>query len=182
MKKHSTDLPEVYLLELPKFEDDRGFFVESYNRATLADLGINTIFVQDNHSLSNANVIRGMHFQSAPGQAKLVRCIRGQVFDVVVDINPNSPTFKKWVGVVLSPERNNAIYIPETGYAHGFAVIAGPAEVQYKCSSFYNPATEKTLRYNDPEVGITWMMDKNKIILSERDKAGLPLEEVCKLF
>jgi len=177
MKKIETELLGVYIIEHPIFNDSRGSFTESYNQAKFAELGISCIFVQDNHSTSQTNVIRGLHYQVGEGQIKLVRCIKGKIIDVVVDIRPNSPTFKKWISIQLSSEDNRLVFIP-AGLAHGFCVIDGPAEVQYKCSSFYDSQLEKTIRYNDSSLNIQWPI--NDPIISDRDRDAPTLEEVCK--
>ena len=177
MKRIDTELSGVYIIEHPIFQDNRGSFTESYNQAKFTELGINCLFVQDNHSTSQVNVIRGLHYQIGEGQMKLVRCTKGTIIDIIVDIRPNSPTFKKWINVELSSEDNRLVFIP-AGFAHGFCVIAGPAEVQYKCSSFYDPNLEKTIRYNDSSLNIQWPIDNP--IISDRDRDASTLEEACK--
>jgi len=174
MKRQETLLPGVLLLELAKHADSRGFFTESYSERTFTELGIRTKFVQDNHSLSQKGVVRGLHFQSAPGQVKLVRCTRGEILDIVADINPHSLTYRKWIAVKLSPKLSNMLYIPGC-YAHGFAVLKGPAEVQYKCSTFYNASIEKTIKYDDLELNINWRV-KNPIV-SDRDSNAPSLQQ-----
>jgi dTDP-4-dehydrorhamnose 3,5-epimerase len=133
--------------------DERGFFTETYRRSAYADLGIGEEFVQDNHSRSRQGVVRGMHFQ--PGQAKLVRCARGQILDVLVDIRPGSPTFGQWEGYTIGETGGEQVYCPD-GFAHGFCVLSEVADVVYKVSTYYDPAIESGFRYDDPEVGIDW--------------------------
>jgi dTDP-4-dehydrorhamnose 3,5-epimerase len=133
--------------------DERGFFVETYRRSTYAAIGIGEEFVQDNHSRSRRGIVRGMHFQA--GQAKLVRCARGEILDVVVDIRPRSTTFGRWESAVLSDENGHQLYCPD-GFAHGFAVVSELADVVYKVSSYYDPEAESGFRYDDPSVGVEW--------------------------
>ena len=133
--------------------DERGFFQETYRRQAFAELGIHEDFVQDNHSRSRRGVLRGMHFQ--PGQAKLVRCARGAILDVVVDIRPGSPSFGRWEGVELDDQTHRQLYVPD-GFAHGFCVLSEVADVLYKVSTYYDPAVESGFRFDDPEVGIEW--------------------------
>ncbi len=155
------------ILEPAIHRDDRGYFLESWRRSTLADLGIKVDFLQDNHSHSVKGVVRGLHFQKTPGMAKLVRCTQGRVWDVVVDIRPDSPTFGEWAGVELDGESHRMIYVP-IGFAHGFAVLSETADVQYKCSSTYDPAAEGGLLWNDPSLAIDWKVTNP--ILSPRDE------------
>jgi dTDP-4-dehydrorhamnose 3,5-epimerase len=147
--------------------DPRGFFVETYREARLAELGVRERWVQDNHSRSARAVLRGMHFQLGDGQAKLVRCARGAIFDVVVDVRPASPTLGRWESVELDDENGHSLYIP-TGFAHGFCVTSDLADVTYKCSSYYDPAVERGFAYDDPEVGIEW--PEPAPVVSERDR------------
>lgn len=148
------------------FRDDRGFFLESYNEKRYRSIGIDCCFVQDNHSLSKKGTLRGLHYQSTPGQAKLIRVSRGRVFDVAVDLRTDSPTFGRWEGVYLDAESREQMFIP-LGFAHGFCVVSEQAEVLYKVSSVYNPATECTLKWDDPELGVKWPLSQP--ILSQRD-------------
>jgi dTDP-4-dehydrorhamnose 3,5-epimerase len=170
------DLPLAGLkLIKPKvFRDDRGFFVETYQAARYVDM---PTFVQDNHSRSTRGTVRGLHFQSTPGQAKLLRAATGRIFDVAVDIRPDSPTFGKWHGVYLDGEAHEQLYVP-IGFAHGFAVVSDVADVCYKCSAPYDPKTEKGFRWNDPDVGVQWPVDDP--VLSRRD-AEAPLLSELKL-
>lgn len=170
------DLPLAGLkLIRPKvFRDDRGFFVETYQASRYDGM---PVFVQDNHSKSTRGTVRGLHFQSTPGQAKLLRCATGRIFDVAVDIRPDSPTFGKWHGVYLDAETHEQLYVP-IGFAHGFAVVSDTADVCYKCSAPYDPATEKGFRWDDPAVGVEWPVDAP--VLSKRD-AEAPLLAELKL-
>jgi dTDP-4-dehydrorhamnose 3,5-epimerase len=153
--------------------DARGFFVETYRRNLYAELGIAEEFVQDNHSRSRRGVVRGMHFQ--PGQAKLVRCARGEILDVLVDIRPGSPTFGQWEGFTLGEEGGEQLYCPD-GFAHGFCVLSEVADVVYKVSTYYDPSAEAGFRYDDPDVGIEWpAVDLHP---SQRDKAAPSLAEL----
>ena len=154
------------------FADDRGFFLESYREAAYRAAGIDVAFVQDNHSRSQARTLRGMHFQSAPGQAKLVRVVSGKIFDVAVDIRPDSPTFGQWYGIELDAVTHRQLFVP-VGFAHGFCVLSETADVAYKVSSYYDPRAEHTFSYADPEVGIRWPVTDP--ILSPRDRDAPPL-------
>jgi dTDP-4-dehydrorhamnose 3,5-epimerase len=174
-----TSIPGVKLINPEVFEDDRGFFMESYNRRRFADAGIDCEFVQDNHSRSRRGVLRGLHYQLRHGQAKLVRATRGRVFDVVVDIRRGSPSFGRWVGYELSESNRLQIFAP-AGFAHGFLVLSEIAEFQYKCSDFYDADDERGLPWNDPGLGIEWPLDRAEPTLSSRDQAWLPLAEVAE--
>lgn len=162
--------PIAGLLQLkPRlFHDGRGWFLESYNRETFLKAGIEETFVQDNHSQSVKGTLRGLHFQSTPGQAKLIRCTRGAVWDVAVDIRPGSPTFGTHFGVELREEVPLQVLIP-IGFAHGFLVLSETAEVQYKCSNVYNGATETGIAWDDPDLGVQWPLGGMVPTLSERD-------------
>ncbi|MCB1107102.1 MAG: dTDP-4-dehydrorhamnose 3,5-epimerase [Chlamydiia bacterium] len=151
------------------FRDGRGFFLESHQVERYHEGGIDTPFVQDNHSYSVQGTIRGMHFQSEPGQAKLVRVAVGRIYDVIVDVRPDSPTFGKWEGVYLDDQTHQQLFIP-VGFAHGFCVVSPEAHVLYKASAPYNSETEKGFRFDDPEVGIKWPV--KEAIISERDRAN----------
>jgi dTDP-4-dehydrorhamnose 3,5-epimerase len=156
--------------------DPRGFFLETYRRSTLAELGIEDEFVQDNQSRSRAGVLRGMHFQ--PGMAKLVRCARGSIYDVLVDVRRGSPTFGQWEGIELSDENHHVLYCPD-GFAHGFCVLSEVADVVYKTSSYYDPALDGGFAYDDPAVGIEWP-GANELIVSARDAAAPSLAQVTE--
>ncbi|MDR1997834.1 MAG: dTDP-4-dehydrorhamnose 3,5-epimerase [Candidatus Margulisbacteria bacterium] len=167
-----TEFPGLYILEPKVFPDSRGFFLESYNQKDLSAAGLNAVFVQDNHSCSVRGALRGLHFQN-PGfaQTKLVRCTRGDVYDVAVDLRQNSPTFKKWLGLLLSAENKRQFYIPK-GFAHGFAVLSETAEFQYKCDAYYAPQAEAGILWNDPDLKIDWQI--REPVISEKDRK-LPL-------
>ena len=162
------------LIQPQVFKDERGFFIESYNQERYAEFGISEVFVQDNHSLSSQGSLRGMHFQSFPGQGKLIRVIQGTIFDAVVDIRPGSSTFGEWAGVELDAESHQQLWIPN-GFAHVFCVLSETAEVLYKVTSLYNPTTEKGFAWNDPDIGIEWPVENP--MLSDRDKSAPPFSE-----
>lgn len=168
-------LPGVKKIKLRDFSDSRGFFQETYRKPVYVKNGILCDFVQDNHSFSEKGTLRGMHYQSQPGQAKLVTPIVGTIYDVFVDIRPASPTFGKWSAATLSSENHEQIFIP-AGYAHGFAVLSESAHVCYKVSTVFDPATECTFRYDDPAIGIEWPFDHP--ILSEKDALAPTLGEL----
>ena len=155
--------------------DERGFFLESFRADALAETGIDTVFVQDNHSRSRSGIVRGMHFQ--PGQTKLVRCARGAIFDVIVDIRPQSPTFGRWDGYELNDETHHQLLVPD-GFAHGFCVLSDVADVAYKVSTYYDPGAEGGFRFDDPEVGIEWPIAPDQLITSARDRAAPLLSEI----
>jgi len=169
------------LLEIrpPRFGDDRGFFSEVWREDRLAEAGVTVRFVQDNHSYSKARgVLRGMHYQLAPAaQDKLVRVSRGSIFDVAVDIRPDSPTFGRWAGVVLSAAEWNQLFIPK-GFAHGFVTLEDETEVIYKASAVYAPDLERTVRFDDPAIGIDWPIDTSSVILSDKDRAAPLLTQI----
>ena len=156
--------------------DSRGFFAETYRESALAELGIRETWVQDNHSRSARGVVRGLHLQLGEGQAKLVRCVRGSIFDVVVDLRADSPTYGEWEGVELDDAGLRQLYVP-VGFAHGFCVTSDVADVVYKCSSYYQPEVERTIRYDDPEIGVEWPLEE--LSASERDAAAPLLSEVA---
>jgi dTDP-4-dehydrorhamnose 3,5-epimerase len=173
MKKVPTSLPGVFILEPKAFGDERGFFLESYNRRTFEELGILDEFVQDNHSLSRRHVLRGLHYQIRQPQAKLVRVVEGEILDVVVDLRRSSPHFGKWEGVRLSGENKRMLWIP-VGFAHGFRVASERAHVVYKASDYYAPEHERTLVWNDPQMKIDWELESEPIV-SAKDQRGVPL-------
>ena len=179
MKVSKTKLEGVLLIEPDVYQDERGFFFESYNFRRYAEHGIRTNFVQDNHSRSVKNTLRGLHYQINPGQDKLVRVIMGEVFDVAVDIRFGSPTFGQWVGYYLSAENKLQMYIP-VGFAHGFCVVSEVAEFEYKCSDYYSPPDERGIMWNDPDLGINWPV-KNPI-LSPKDRQNTPFRKIEKNF
>jgi dTDP-4-dehydrorhamnose 3,5-epimerase len=166
MRRLETRLEGPLLIEPAVHGDARGFFQETYRRSALAELGIHDDWVQDNHSRSRRGVLRGMHFQ--PGMAKLVRCARGAVFDVVVDVRPGSPAFAGWEAFELDDENHRQLYVPD-GFAHGFCVLSDSADVLYKCSTYYDPVRESGFRFDDPEVGIGWP-EGLELEVSERDQ------------
>jgi dTDP-4-dehydrorhamnose 3,5-epimerase len=167
-----TAIPEVLLIEPKVYGDERGFFMETYQAARFADAGICVDFVQDNHSGSAQGILRGLHYQIRQPQGKLVRVVAGEVFDVAVDLRRSSPNFGRWVGQRLSASNRLQIWIPP-GFAHGFYVLTGWAEVVYKATDFYAPEWERTLQWNDPEVGIVWpLLEGQPPILSEKDAQG----------
>lgn len=166
-----TSLPEVLILEPKVFGDDRGFFYESFNAKTFEqETGLKPQFVQDNHSRSVKNVLRGLHYQIQQPQAKLVRVVVGEVFDVVVDIRASSPNFGEWVGVHLSAENKRQLWVPE-GFAHGFVVTSDYAEFLYKTTDYYAPQHERSLLWSDPEIGILWSINTPPM-LSKKDAVG----------
>lgn len=178
MKVIKTDIEGVFIIEPIVFEDERGYFFESYNQADLKKQGIDYNFIQDNQSKSKYGTIRGIHFQKGEfSQAKLVRVLEGTVLDVAVDLRKNSPTFGKHVAVELSAENKRQLMIPR-GFGHGFSVLSETAVFAYKCDNVYNKASECGIRYNDPTLNIDWKIDENKAILSEKDKHNFLLEEV----
>ena len=175
IKKISTSLPDVYILEPRVFGDERGFFLESYNERVFAAIGIDARFVQDNHSRSAQNVLRGLHYQLKNTQGKLVRVVEGEVLDVAVDLRRSSATFGKCAAVYLSDENKRMLWIPP-GFAHGFLVRSPSADVLYKATDYYAPEHERTLAWNDPELQIQWELTGQPIV-SAKDQQGLPLRQ-----
>lgn len=176
-----TILPEVILIEPRVFEDQRGFFMETYHQAKFRQGGITAEFVQDNHSGSQRGILRGLHYQIRQPQGKLVRAVVGRVFDVAVDIRRGSPTFGKWVGVELSAQNKRQLWIPE-GFAHGFYVLSEWAEIVYKATNLYAPEWDRSIRWDDPEIGIAWpLLDGQPPLLSEKD-ANAPLLREAEVF
>jgi dTDP-4-dehydrorhamnose 3,5-epimerase len=177
MKVIPTEIPDVLIIEPQVYGDDRGFFLESFNQRDFREkTGVNTTFVQDNHSMSLKNVLRGLHYQIPNPQGKLVRVVNGSVFDVAVDARQSSPTFGQWVGCVLSAENKRIFWVPE-GFAHGFLVLSERAEFLYKTTNYYYPQYEKTILWNDADLGIDWPLDTPPI-LSPKDQAGQPFKSV----
>ena len=168
-----TELPDVLVIEPRVFEDQRGFFLESYNRRAFAEAGIDAEFVQDNHSGSRRGVLRGLHYQIEHAQAKLVRVVEGEVFDVAVDLRRSSPTFGRHVALALSAQGGRMLYIPP-GFAHGFLVLSDFAQFLYKTSDYWYPAHERTLLWRDPALGIAWPAGVEPV-LAAKDAAGVPL-------
>ena len=172
-----TTIPDVVIIEPKVFGDERGFFLETFQADRYAEMaGINLPFVQDNHSRSGKNVLRGLHFQKTNPQGKLVRVVRGEVFDVAVDIRKDSPTYGQWAGVILSEENKRQFWVPP-GLAHGFVVLSDVADFEYKCTDYYDPADEGSLIWNDPDVGIEWP-DGIEPILSAKDQVALYLKDL----
>jgi dTDP-4-dehydrorhamnose 3,5-epimerase len=180
MQVTRTAIPEVLVIEPKVFGDDRGFFYESYNERGFADAtGLRVRFVQDNHSRSEKNVLRGLHYQVRQPQGKLVRVTAGEVYDVAVDIRRSSPTFGKWAGIALSSANKKICWIPP-GFAHGFLVTSGHAEVQYKTTDYYAPEHERCIAWNDRDLAISWPL-AGAPILSQKDRGGLSLKQ-AELF
>ncbi|AXB75714.1 dTDP-4-dehydrorhamnose 3,5-epimerase [Novosphingobium sp. P6W] len=172
-----TDIEGLAIIEPRVFGDDRGFFMESWNRQIFADLGLDLDFVQDNHSRSAKGVLRGLHYQQPNPQGKLVRVTAGRAWDVAVDLRAGSATYGKWAGVELSAENKRMFWVPP-GFAHGFVSLEDGTDFLYKCTAFYTPANEHSLMWNDPEVGIEWPLEGIEPQLSAKDKVGKPLREV----
>jgi dTDP-4-dehydrorhamnose 3,5-epimerase len=177
MERLKTRLDGPILLKPKVFGDERGFFAETYRRSVFADLGIPEEMVQDNHSRSGAKIVRGMHFQIGDGLAKLVRCGRGAIWDVVVDLRKGSPTYGEWEGHELSGDNFHMLYVP-VGFAHGFCVVSDEADVFYKQSNYYSDDMERGISYRDPDVGIEWPIPVDELIPSERDAGAPSLREV----
>lgn len=177
-----TEIDGVVIIEPRIFKDERGYFYESFSQREFDEKVCRTVFVQDNQSKSSYGVLRGLHFQKPPySQSKLVRCIKGAVLDVAVDIRKGSPTFGKYVAVELTEDNHRQFFIPR-GFAHGFAVLSDEAIFQYKCDNFYNKESEGAIAWNDADLAIDWKLDTDKIILSEKDKNTKPLAEADFLF
>lgn len=174
-KKINTSLPGVFILEPQVFGDERGFFLESYNELKMAEVGITDRFVQDNHSCSSRNVLRGLHYQVKHPQGKLVRVAEGEILDVAVDLRRSSPTFGKWEAVRLSGENKRMLWIP-VGLAHGFRVLSDQAHVLYKATDFYTPEHERTLAWNDPQLKINWELELEPIV-SAKDRRGAAFDQ-----
>jgi dTDP-4-dehydrorhamnose 3,5-epimerase len=176
MKAVKTDLPEVLILEPRIFGDERGFFFESFNLRQFREAtGVGADFVQDNHSRSGKGVLRGLHYQIRQPQGKLVRVTAGEVFDVAVDLRRSSPTFGKWSGVVLSAENKRMLWVP-AGFGHGFLVLSDSADFLYKATDYYAPEHERSVIWNDPDIGVRWPLE-GQPILAPKDRAGLPLRQ-----
>ncbi|OCG41681.1 dTDP-4-dehydrorhamnose 3,5-epimerase [Gilliamella sp. Bif1-4] len=176
MEVISTNIADVKIIKPKVFGDERGFFLETFEQKRYQEmLGIELNFVQDNHSRSQKDVLRGLHFQKENPQGKLVRVVRGEVFDVAVDIRKDSPTYGKWVGVTLTEENKTQLWIPP-GLAHGFAVLSDIADFEYKCTNYYDPKSEGCLLWNDPTVNISWPISNP--LLSAKDKLGNTLQEL----
>jgi dTDP-4-dehydrorhamnose 3,5-epimerase len=171
-----TALDGLVLIEPQVFGDDRGFFLETFSQDAWRKLGVDVDFVQHNHSRSSLGTLRGLHFQTSPGQAKLLRCPRGKIFDVAVDLRRGSPTYGQWEGYVLDDEKHRQLFVP-VGFAHGFCVLSEIADVTYLVSSYYDPETEAGIRWDDPEVGVEWPVSEP--LLSQRDLEAPTLAQVA---
>jgi dTDP-4-dehydrorhamnose 3,5-epimerase len=167
LQRIETSLPGVFELRPTIFRDSRGFFMETYNRAKFAEIGINDSFVQDNHSLSRKGTLRGFHYQLHRPQAKLCRVVEGEAFDVALDIRRGSPTFGQWAGLILSAREHNQLYIP-TGFAHSFLALTESVQLLYKCSDLYDPADERGILWNDPAIHVPWEITSP--LVSEKDQ------------
>ena len=180
MRSRPTSLPGALLLEPPVFPDERGFFTETYRREWHRDVGIPDaeLFIQDNHSRSTRGVVRGMHFHVGAGVAKLVRCSRGRIVDVIVDLRRGSPAYAQWEALELDDEHLRELYVP-VGFAHGFCVLSDVADVLYKQTAYYDPAVERGIAWNDPEIGIRWPAEIEPIV-SARDAAAPTLSELAE--
>ena len=177
MQIQKTDIPDVLIIEPRVFGDDRGFFFESFNERSFTELtGASARFVQDNHSRSARNVLRGLHYQIRQPQGKLVRVTAGEVFDVAVDMRRSSPTFGRWVGITLSAENKRQLWIP-AGFAHGFMVTSESAEFLYKTTDYWASEHERSVRWDDPAIGIAWPLQGAAPLLSAKDQVGVPLAE-----
>jgi len=175
-----TKIKGVYVVEPRVFGDHRGYFMETYNHENFKKAGLNMVFVQDNQSKSKKGVLRGLHYQNPNPQGKLVRVISGEVFDVAVDLRKYSPTYGQWEGVRLSAENKKQFYVPE-GFAHGFLVLSEEAEVIYKCTEFYHPECEGSIKWNDPSIGIEWPLGEiEDLILSKKDEKAKMLAD-CRI-
>jgi dTDP-4-dehydrorhamnose 3,5-epimerase len=178
----ASKMPGVFIIEPKVYSDDRGFFMESFQAQEFADAGIGETFVQDNHSGSKQGILRGLHFQVKQPQGKFVRLVVGEVFDVVVDLRRKSPTFGKWEGFRISAQNRVQLYIPP-GFAHGFYVLSDWAEVVYKTTDYYAPPYERTLLWNDPDVGIEWpLVNGTPPVLSPKDALGIPFSKIESFF
>jgi dTDP-4-dehydrorhamnose 3,5-epimerase len=179
MRLIKTPLSDAIIIEPTVFGDERGFFLETWNRQTLGDLGLEMNFVQDNHSKSSKGTLRGLHYQLCQTQGKLVRVVSGEVFDVAVDLRQGSSTFGQWYGVLLSGQNKKMFWVPP-GFAHGFYVTSDHAEFLYKCTDYYDPESEVSLRWNDPELAIDWPLDGASPQLSAKDHEGVDFIDAPK--
>ncbi|HUQ16050.1 MAG TPA: dTDP-4-dehydrorhamnose 3,5-epimerase [Gemmatimonadales bacterium] len=175
MKFTPTAIPDVIVVEPAVHEDDRGFLMETWHAGKFRQAGLDLAFVQDNHSRSVRNTIRGLHYQIGRPQGKLLRAVAGEIFDVAVDLRRSSPTYRRWVGVTLSAANRLQVWIPE-GFAHGFYVTGDGAEVVYKCTGIYSAEDERTLRWDDPAIGISWPLGSEPPLVSAKDAAGLSFQ------
>jgi dTDP-4-dehydrorhamnose 3,5-epimerase len=175
-RRLETDIDDIVLIEVGAHGDERGFLLESFREDEWRNLGIDTPFVQENHSRSAGGILRGIHFQTEPGQAKLVRCVRGAIWDVAVDLRRDSPTYRQWEGHELSDANGRQLFVP-VGFGHGFCVLSDEADVAYKLSSYYDPDTEAGIAWDDPDVGVQWPADDPAV--SERDRSAPRLADVA---
>ena len=180
IKVTTCEIEGLCVIEATVFKDERGYFMETYNQNDFKEAGLDMVFVQDNQSMSTRGVLRGLHYQKQFPQGKLVRVVRGTVFDVAVDLRTGSKTYGNWFGVELSAENKKQFYIPE-GFAHGFLVLSDEAEFVYKCTDFYHPGDEGGMAWNDPEIGIEWpLQDGVELIISEKDQKWGGFKETFK--
>ncbi len=175
-RRLDTRIDGLVLLEPEVHGDERGFLVETYSASAWREHGVDTEFVQDNHSRSGRGIVRGLHFQISPGQAKLVRCGRGRIFDVAVDLRRDSPTYRQWEGHELDDELHRQLFIP-VGFAHGFSALSEVADVNYKVSSYYDPASERAIAWDDPDIGADWPISEPRV--SERDRSAPRLAQIA---
>lgn len=179
MNIETTPIKDLLIINPSVYNDERGYFYETYNQRFLRDKGIYTNFVQDNQSYSTKNVLRGLHFQTIAPQAKLVRCVVGEVYDVVVDLRKSSETYKQWYGVKLSDENKKMMFVPK-GFAHGFLTLSDYAIFQYKCDELYMPTADAGVNFKDEELNIDWLVDINELIISEKDRVLPRLVDIEK--
>jgi dTDP-4-dehydrorhamnose 3,5-epimerase len=179
MNIETTPIKDLIIINPSVYEDNRGYFFESYNQRFFRDKGIYTNFVQDNQSYSTKNVLRGLHFQTMAPQAKLVRCIVGEIYDVVVDLRKSSETYKQWFGIKLSEENKKMMFVPK-GFAHGFLTLSEHAVFHYKCDELYMPTTDGGINFKDEELNIDWLVDINELIISEKDRVLPRLADIEK--
>jgi dTDP-4-dehydrorhamnose 3,5-epimerase len=179
MNIETTPIKDLLIINPSVYNDERGYFYETYNQRFLRDKGIYTNFVQDNQSYSTKNVLRGLHFQTIAPQAKLVRCVVGEVYDVVVDLRKSSETYKQWYGVKLSDENKKMMFVPK-GFAHGFLTLSDYAIFQYKCDELYMPTADAGVNFKDEELNIDWLVDINELIISDKDRVLPRLADIEK--
>ena len=179
MNIETTPIKDLLIINPSVYNDERGYFYETYNQRFLRDKGIYTNFVQDNQSYSTKNVLRGLHFQTIAPQAKLVRCVVGEVYDVVVDLRKSSETYKQWYGVKLSDENRKMMFVPK-GFAHGFLTLSDYAIFQYKCDELYMPTADAGVNFKDEELNIDWLVDINELTISEKDRVLPRLADIEK--
>jgi dTDP-4-dehydrorhamnose 3,5-epimerase len=179
MNIETTPIKDLLIINPSVYNDERGYFYETYNQRFLRDKGIYTNFVQDNQSYSTKNVLRGLHFQTIAPQAKLVRCVVGEVYDVVVDLRKSSETYKQWYGIKLSDENKKMMFVPK-GFAHGFLTLSDYAIFQYKCDELYMPTADAGVNFKDEELNIDWLVDINELIISEKDRVLPRLADIEK--